>query len=100
MAEAAVSKSISRFEPRDPLRLEEFEHHYVEVHTRFMRNFLRTFPTAVSYHQARVVAQYDLAGGWNAPLGAWRFVLSRYSGPFGERFAAMPPPLRPAGEGA
>jgi len=73
-----LSKAISRFMPLDPARVAEHDEHYEQVHTRYIRELYADVPEMVAYHQDRVLAQHDLAGGWEPPSGAWRFVVSRY----------------------
>jgi hypothetical protein len=50
------------------------ESHYVGVHVPLSRRFLMLDPAQVAYSTLRVRKQLDIAGGWNHPPAAWRFI--------------------------
>ena len=70
-----MTKFIARFMPRHESMRTELDRHYELVHTKFVRNTYANAPHVETYYQDRVISQFDLAGGWNAPLTAWRFVV-------------------------
>jgi len=51
------------------------ESHYVGVHVPLSRRFLMLDPAQVAYSTLRVCGQLDIAGGWNHPPSAWRFII-------------------------
>lgn len=75
MIDTGLDKSLARFLPLQSLSRAECERHYTKVHIPFARAMLRDQPAVISYHTDRVVAEYDLAGGWRQRPRAWRFVL-------------------------
>ncbi|MFD7407818.1 hypothetical protein ACFV7R_35335 [Streptomyces sp. NPDC059866] len=74
----ATDKTVSHFLPLSTVTADEADRHYLAVHTRFARHFLREMDQVVSYHIARAVAEYDLAGGWEQRPRAFRFIVMRF----------------------
>lgn len=74
---AAVGKGITRWNPLHWSDVDEYERHYQQVHTVFVRANLRYGDIGVSYHIDRVLRQRDVAGGWAQRPRAWRFAITR-----------------------
>ena len=73
--EAVVRKIIWRgLPPRGRSRVAA-ESHYVRVHVPLSRRFLMLDRAQVAYSTLRVRRQLDIAGGWNHPPAAWRFII-------------------------
>lgn len=74
----AMDKTVSHFLPLPSMTAEAADLHYLQVHTRFARHFLRGMDWVVSYHINRAVAEYDLLGGWAQQPHAFRFIIMRF----------------------
>ncbi|MGX4694851.1 hypothetical protein [Streptomyces sp. JNUCC 63] len=73
-----MDKTVSHFLPLPTVTADEADQHYLQVHTRFARHFLREMEQVVSYHINRAVAEYDLVGGWAQRPHAFRFIVMRF----------------------
>jgi hypothetical protein len=78
-----MHKSIARFEPLATVPLEEAERHYTEVHMAYARRmFMHQTSSVEQYVPQRVLAQYDIAGGFAQRPDAWRFIVLRHDEPY------------------
>ena len=75
-----AAKTISHFLPVSTRSRGECDRHYMEVHTRFARRFLREMDDVVAYHVGLATAEYDLSGDWRQEPRAFRFIVMRTTG--------------------
>lgn len=70
-----MRKSVVQFDPLSTVEFAAAEHHYTEVHTAMARRMFRHHvPNLTTYAPQRVRAAYDVSGGMDGPLDAWRFI--------------------------
>jgi hypothetical protein len=78
-----MHKSIAQFEPLATVALEEAERHYTEVHIAYARRmFMYQTSSVERYVPQRVLAQYDIAGGFAQRPDAWRFIVLYHDEPY------------------
>lgn len=81
------AKRVMQFQASALRPREESERHYLDVHSPWAVDTFAGMPEVVGYHTNRVLAQWDIRGGFGRVPDLWRYASMRYRPP-GMEFSA------------